>query len=627
MRITDSLSHKLLYIIGIAMSLFHILVLNFYPLSASVFRTIHLLFVLLMVFLMYPAAKDRNRANTVVSLVFLLISIATMVYSFFELENILARGGVWTTDADIVFGVLALLAVLEGARRSNGLALPLIAVFFILYALYGKYIPGMLGHTGYSMKRLITSLYTYEGIFGIALATAATYVTMFIIFAAVLEMTGAGNVFLELAKSLAGGLRGGPAKIAVLACALFGMISGSAVACVAATGSIIIPLMIKMKYDKIFSAAAVSSAAIGGQIMPPVMAAGAFLMAEFLGLPYVEIIKAATIPALMYFFTIWISIDSNAGKLGLVGLEKKEIPSFKAILKKDWMLLFPIVLLVVLLVVFKYSAIKCAFYSMIAGILASFFDRSRKQKLMEILDTLAAAARGIAPTACACACAGIVIGVIGLTGLGLKISTIIIGFSGGNLILALLLTMITAILFGMGLPTTVSYLLCVSVLSPALIDMGVLPLAAHLFIFYFACLSGITPPVALAAYTASGIAGTGPLRTAAEGTKLAVVAFFVPYMFVFNPSFLMAGELLDILWALVVGIAACYSIAGFMQGWLILRLGIGLRGAFFVTTILLFIQNKTLDALGLAAFCLLVIFLKQKANKMKRAEEGVRNGI
>lgn len=601
---------RVVYWAGVLMTLFHVVTLVFFPLPASAFRTCHMMFVTVMIFLTYPTLKGDGKGKTwIVSVVFLFLGIAAFVYAFFELENVLARGGIWTTNADIVFGVIAILVVLEAARRSNGLALPLIAVAFLLYALFGNYIPGMLGHTGYSIKRIITSLYTYDGIFGTALDTAATFVSMFIIFAAFLEKTGSGDVFLELAKSIAGKSRGGPAKVAVIACALFGTISGSAVACVAATGSIIIPLMIRMGYDRTLSGAAVSAASIGGQIMPPVMAAGAFLMAEFLGVKYIDVIKAALIPAVMYFFTIWVSIDCKAGKINLKGLSKDQIPSLVAVLKKDWLILMPLILLIVMLVVLKYSAITCAFYSMIASVVVCFFDKERRMGLVRILDTMAFAAKGIAPVAAACACAGIVIGVISLTGLGIKISTLIISLSGGRVIFALILSMVTAIIFGMGLPTTVSYILCVSVLAPVLIEMGIVPMAAHMFIFYFACLSGITPPVALAAYTGAGIANTSPIKTAAEGSKLAIIAFFLPYMFVFNTAFLMDGSFMEILWAVVIGIASCYSIAGFTQGWLIRRLNLPLRGGFFVAAAMLMWQNRVFDYVGLLLFAVLMVVL------------------
>jgi len=621
----DSFLSKSIYIIGALMSLFHITTLVFYPLPANIFRTTHLMFVLTMIYLTYSfSSKEGNKKIGTGNIVLLLAGLASCIYIAVEMNALLTRGGIWTTDADIILGIIAIVVVLEATRRSNGLALPLIAIGFMAYAFWGNHIPGMLGHKGYSLKRIITALYTYDGLFGTALDTAATFVTMFVIFAAFLEKTGAGDVFLELAKGVAGRARGGPAKIAVIACALFGTISGSAVACVAATGSIIVPLMIKLKYDNLFAGSVISSAAIGAQIMPPVMAAGAFLMAEFLGVPYLEVMRAAIIPALMYFFTIWISIDCKAAKINLKGLSKDEIPSTMAVLKKDWLILAPLILLIVLLVVFKLSAIACAFYSMVASIMVCYFDKERRMGLKKIIDTLAYSAKGIASVACACACAGLVIGVINLTGLGLKISTLIISLSGGRLIFALMLSMVTAIIFGMGLPTTVSYLLCVSVLSPVLINMGVLPIAAHMFIFYFACLSGITPPVALAAYTGASIAGTKSIPTASESCKLAVIAFFVPYMFVYNPAYLMQGSVPGIIWAVIVGITTCYAISGFVQGWFMVKLNAFARSGFFVATVLLLWQNLIFDIIGLAAFAALLVVLiirKKSQNKASALEE------
>lgn len=615
----DNLLNKIIYVIGALMSLFHIATLVFYPLPANVFRTTHLMFVLAMIYLTYSFSSREGKEKIGVSnIILLLAGLASCVYITIEMNNLLDRGGIWTTNADIIFGIIAIIVVLEATRRSNGLALPVIAIVFIAYGLWGKYIPGMLGHKGYSLKRIITSLYTYDGLFGTALDTAATFVAMFVIFAAFLEKTGAGDVFLELAKGIAGKSRGGPAKIAVIACALFGTISGSAVACVAATGSIIVPLMIKLKYDNLFSGSVISSAAIGAQIMPPVMAAGAFLMAEFLGVPYLEVMKAAIIPALMYFFTIWISIDAKAAKTNLRGLKKEEIPATIAVFKKGWLILLPLVLLIVLLVVFKLSAITCAFYSMVASIVVCYIDKERKMGFKKIGDTLAYSAKGIASVACACACAGLVIGIINLTGLGLKVSTLIISLSRGNVIFALILSMITAIIFGMGLPTTVSYLLCVSVLSPVLINMGVLPIAAHMFIFYFACLSGITPPVALAAYTGASIAGTKSIPTASESCKLGIIAFFVPYMFVFNPAFLMQDSLPNIAWAVIVGIATCYAISGLVQGWLIIKLNSFYRFGFLIATLLLLWQKVVFDIAGLVILLVLVVILTMKNKRQNK---------
>lgn len=614
----DRFIKKLIAAIGLIFGIYHIVVLNFVPRPSMAFRSFHLFLVLVLTFLIYPTfeKKDEKKGGIgILSIVFLLLSAASMIYAYFNIEGILLRGGIFTTQADIIFGFIAIVCVLEATRRTNGLALPIIGLVFVAYTFFGQYLPGMLGHSGYSVKRIITTLFTYDGIFGTALVTAATFVVMFIIFAAFLEKTGAGTAFFDLASAIAGGARGGPAKVAVIACALFGTISGSAVACVAACGSIIIPLMIRMNYDKTLSAAAVSSAAIGGQIMPPVMAAGAFLMAEYLGIKYLDVVTAAIIPAIMYFFTIWISVDAIAAKNGLNGVNKDELPQLKAVLKKDWLLFLPLVLLIVLLTVVGYSAIKSAFFAMLACVIVCAFKKETRMSIKAVGETLIASAKGSASTACACACAGIVIGCISLTGLGLKISSLIIGFSHGNVLPALILSMLTAILFGMGLPTTVSYILCANVLAPVLTSMGIAPLAAHMFIFYFACLSGITPPVALAAYTGAGIAGSKAIQTASEGCKLAIVAFFVPYMFVYNTAFLMQGSMFNILWAVLCGIVMCYALTAAIQGFMVKRLNVVWRLVFFACAIFMFLQFKICDVIGLVMFAVLLATLLMKKKK------------
>jgi len=601
----DRFCKKFAYFTGIAMSIYHVVVLIFFPLSPDKFRSTHLLFVTLMIFLTCPAGRKQGEKIGLNNILLIVLSFSTCAYAYLQIVNLYAKLGVWINAADIVFGVICIIVVLEAARRTTGLALPIISVVFMLYGLFGQYIPGVLGHTGYSIKRLIFAIYSYDGIFGTPLETCATYVVMFILFSSFLEKTGAGEYFLELAKAVAGHLRGGPAKMAVISSALFGTISGSAVANVAGTGSITIPLMKKIGYRSQFAGAVEAVASTGGQIMPPIMAAGAFLMADILGISYLDIAKAAVIPALLYFFTVWISIDFESAKVGLEGLKKEDIPSVKKLIKEGWTLLLPLVILIFLMVVVRYSAIRSAFFCMIACMAVCLLDKKRKFTWKDFCDTCYEGGKGASLVAGACACAGIVIGVMGLTGLGGKISSLVISFSDGWLILALLLSMLTAILFGMGLPTTVSYLLCVSVLSPVLIDMGVAPLAAHLFIFYFACLSAITPPVALAAYTGAGIAGGKPIATAFEATKLGAVAFFVPYMFVFNPAFLLEGDLPQIGWSLLVGICSCFAVAACCQGYFILRLNWALRCGFAVDAGLLFYQDVAMDLWGILLFALL----------------------
>ena len=609
---------KMLYILGIGMSLFHIISLIFVPMPSQVFLPVHLFFVLTMLYLRYPLTKKRGKSIEkfhLDNIALLLVSIAVCVYAFFEIENIAKRGGVRTTNADIIFGFLAILVVLEGARRTTGVALPVIACVFMLYVCFGDKIPGMLGHTGYSLKRFITSIYSYQGLFGTALSTVATYVVMFMIFATFLEMTGAGDAFLQLALCVAGKLRGGPAKVAVIASALFGSISGSAVANVAGTGVFTIPLMKKTGYRNDFAGAVEAVASTGGQIMPPVMAAGAFLMAEFLGIKYTAVAKAALLPAILYFISCWIAIDAEAGKQGLSGLKKDEIPNAGTVFKKHWLKLVPIVVLIVMLVVFSYSALKSAFICMVICVIVCLFDKENKLTIRKIFDALASSAKGVVSVAAACACAGLVIGSVNLTGFGLKLSTIIINFSHGNLIVALLLSMVTAIIFGMGLPTTVSYILCVTVLAPVLIQLGIKPISAHMFIFYFACLSGITPPVALAAYTGAGIADAKPLKTAVEATKLAIISYFLPFMFVFNTAYLLDGSALDIVHAVVSGIILCFCVAAAAQGYFVKKLNPVWRGVFLAAAGLLVYQNIITDIIGIVVFIAGFVFLKLEQKK------------
>lgn len=543
-------------------------------------------------------------------IIFLVLSIITFGYALRELEGILERGGIHTTTLDLLFGTLAIILVLEATRRTVGIALPIITIIFLLYAQFGSYIPGNLGHSGYSYKRIITSLFTYDGIFGTPMAVTITFVAMFIIFAAILNLTGVGNIFLDLSKAVAGGYRGGPAKMATIASGLFGSISGSAVANVAATGSLTIPMMKKLGYKKSYAGAIEAAASTGGQFMPPIMAAGAFLMAEIVGVPYIEIMKAALIPSLLFYITMWFSIDFRSAKIGLEGLPPNEIPEWKKILVKDGYLLLPILILITALVVFQYSPIKSAFISLLVSLLLGFIKRDTRPNIKTFVSSLIESSMGIVRIVAPVACAGLVIGVIGLTGLGGKIASLIIGFSSGSVIMALILSMITAIVFGMGLPTTVSYLLVVAVLAPVLSDLGVMPIAAHLFIFYFACLSGITPPVGLAAYTGANIAGSPPIRTAFLASRLAIAAFILPFLFVFNNSLLMHGNWLNILLAFITATFGVIALAAGLEGWLIGNLSIWKRVILVAIAFLMIYPEWVTDLVGIFTFFGLMVFQK-----------------
>lgn len=600
----------LLKLVGVLLSIFVIVTLNFVPLGPDIFRPAIVLLSAVTIFLFY---RSKYLWADVLLLV---LSVLTFGYALKEIEGVLDRGGIFTTNLDLIFGTLAILLVLEMTRRTVGIALPIVGLFFFIYAIFGHLLPGELAHNGYSYKRIVTALFTYNGIFGMPVAVASTFVAMFIIFAAILELTGVGRIFLDLSKGLAGRSRGGPAKMATLASALFGSISGSAVANVASTGSFTIPMMKKLGYKGTFAGAVEAAASTGGQIMPPIMAAGAFLMADILGVPYTEIIKAALIPAILYFATIWLSIDLRSIKTGLAGLPANEIPDIKKLLKKEGFLLLPLLILIIELAVFKVSPIRAALIAMIVSLLLSIFNKANRPNIKGLYNSLFTASKGIVSIIAPVACAGIVIGVIGLTGIGGKIASLVIGLSGGHLFVALFLAMLTAIIFGMGLPTTVSYLLVVSVLAPVLSELGVQPIAAHLFVFYYACLSGITPPVALAAYTGANIAGASPMKTSIEASRLAVAAYILPFYFVMEPALLMNGSWASIGFVTIVAAIGIFSFATGLEGWLLTKLSLWQRGLLLFASLIIIMPGLITDVVGicLILFIILIQFFKTRTN-------------
>ncbi len=604
--------------IGIVMTLFLVVVLNFKPIEASKFRTIYLLCICLMVFLIYDRKGKKTFTVSLDKVVLIAASFFSIIYAFFQLEEILRRGGISTTRWDLIAGTVAVLVVLEATRRTIGNALPLISIFFIAYTFLGRYIPGFLGHNGYNYKRIITALYTYDGIFGTPLDVGATFVAMFLVFGGFLEVTGAGDFFLQLSMALAGRQRGGPAKIATVASGFFGSISGSAVANVVGTGTFTIPLMKKIGYERSFAGAVEAAASTGGQIMPPVMAAGAFLMAEILGVPYLQIIKAAIIPAILYFIIIWITVDLRAAKTGLSGLQADQVPDWRIILKRQGFMLVPLFILIYSLVIVRQSPIRAAFWSLLCCLVIMLLQQKDLKKSLRITkDALYNSALAITAVAPAAACAGLVISAIGLTGLGLKIAAIIISVSKGSLWLGLILSMVTAIIFGMGLPTTVSYILCATILAPPLIQMGILPIAAHMFIFYFACLSGITPPVAMAAFAAASIAESDPMSTGFMACRLAAAGFILPYIFVYNPIMLMQGSVAvgQLALSICTALIGCYALGAASEGWLYCNLNRPCRIVLAAAALSLINPGFRSDAFGLVCFLGVVAYQYNLAKK------------
>jgi TRAP transporter 4TM/12TM fusion protein len=560
--------HTAVRLVAIAMSAFQVYVLAFYPMDPFQLRAIHLTFACVLIFLIFkPGAHSSASKVPFLDLLLCFLTIASTAYIFIDFDELIQRTGVDPTTWDIVFGTCFLLLVLEITRRTTGYALVILAVVFILYGLLGHLLPEALRHTGYSYSRMISFLFGTEGIFTIPLGVSCTYVFLFILFGSFLSSSGAGVTFTELAKSLAGWARGGPAKISVMASSLFGTISGSAVANVMVDGWMTIPLMRSVGYRPQMAAAIEAVASTGGQIMPPVMGAGAFIMAEVLGVTYTKIIIAAAIPAILYYFALYWMIDFEALRYNLKGIPRAELPTASSVLVRQGHLLLPIIVLLYSLIVLETSPIRAGLWSSLAIVIVSYFRRVTRMGWRKISEAMEGGAKGVLEVAATCACAGIIIGVMALTGLGVRISSTLIALSYNFLPLALFLTMIVAFLLGMGLPTTAAYVICASTIAPGLTQMGVPALAAHMFIFYFACLSAITPPVALAAFAAAGIARTSLWGVGLCAVKIAAAGYIIPYMFVYGPPLLMIGTWEEIIYSLATACVGTVCLAGGIQGW------------------------------------------------------------
>ncbi len=510
----------------------------FLTLPPQIHRPIHLAFGLGLVFLLFPGrAKGNNDkigiANTIMSILAVLVSL----YWVFDYEGLVMRTGNYTT-LDLVVGGVAILLVMEAARRVVGLPIAIIAIIFLLYTYFGPYMPGFLEHRGVNVSRIIGHTYfTLEGILGSPIAVSSTFIFLFILFGAFLEKTGVGDYFNDLSLVIAGRRIGGPAKVAVFSSALQGTISGSSVANVVTSGAFTIPMMKRLGYRPEFAAAVEASSSTGGQIMPPIMGAAAFLMAEFIGVPYFEIAKAAILPAILFFVGIWIMTHFEAKRLGLRGLTQEELPDKKEVLKKIYLLL-PIFIIIGVLSM-GYSAERSAVIGIISCVIVGAFRKETRMGLRDILDAFAAGARTALGVVAATACAGIIVGTVTLTGIGLKLANGLLDMAGGVPILALFFTMIASLILGMGTPTTANYIITSTIAAPALVLMGVPDIAAHMFTFYFGIVADITPPVALAAFAASGIAKSKPIQTGVESTRLSIAAFMAPYIFVLSPQLLL----------------------------------------------------------------------------------------
>jgi len=616
---------KAVTVIAVVTSLYHLLYAYIHPFFALDHRALHWMFMSILAFALYPLSRKWSPKNrmSLFDGIFLAVSCGICIWIFIYSTPILNRAGAFQ-PLDVALGTLLVLVVLEASRRTTGPAVPLIALFFILYAIFGPYLPDYFAHRGYSIKRLSTYLaLSTDGIFGVPLGVSANFILLFILYGALLRKTGAGQFFTDVAFALTGGTRGGPAKAAVASSTFFGMISGSSVANTVTTGSFTIPLMKRTGYPDYFAAGVEASSSTMGQIMPPIMGAAAFIMAEFLAVPYIKVCIAAAIPASLAFFSTFMQVHFRAVSLGLSGIPRADLPSIRGAFAAGWHHLFSIFILIYFLMQ-NYSPERAVFWAIMTTITTSFLMALVRREPLDllgryILEGLKEGATGAVEVAAACAAAGIIIGSITMTGLGIQFSSIVIDASMGHLYLALPFTMVACLFLGMGVPTTAQYVIISSLVAPALIQMGVLAMSAHLFILYFGTRADITPPVALAAYAGAGVAGSNPWKTGLSAFQLGIAGFIIPFMFVYSPELILVGSPLRIILATATAAFGIVCLAAGVQKCLMIQATWYEAVLLIVIALLLIKPGIPTDAAGIGLFA--IVFVLQWIRK-KRLKNG-----
>ena len=580
-------------------------------------KAIHLGLVLVIFFLDYAIRADRKWYLRVIDVLCMLGSGAAIVYLISIDQTIDLRSGLIYTS-DIVFGLILIIVLMEATRRVVGLSLAIVVAVFIAYAFLGPQMPGFLRHPGMNINRFISVTFLgTDGIFGTPIYASASYIVLFIILGALFNETGVGDYFTKLASRAFGRFRGGPAKIAVIASGLFGSISGSAIANVIGTGTFTIPMMKKCGFEDEYAAAVEASASTGGQIMPPVMGATAFLIAEYLGVPYFDLVKAALIPAVLFYVAILMTVDLYARKHDIKGVSTDELPAWKTLLKNIY-LIIPLAYLIFAMSVLRMTVAKAGITSLMVTIVCTAISKANRITPAKLARVVRSSINGTKPVAIACAVVGIIIGVVMGSGLGFRMSTILVKISSGHQIILLVLTMLVSLILGMGVPTTAAYLMLALLVVPALKQMHVLPMAAHLFIFYFGIISNVTPPVALAAYAAAGLARCNPTRTGFVAFRLSLSGFILPFMFVYNPVLLMQGSALDILQSLATALVGIYCLSASMEKYVwkfeVYQIE---RILLFAAALLLIVPGILTDLIGLAILAAVIGFrvLKSRSNK------------
>jgi len=593
---------------GIGLSLFELYTAGMVAMTAMRHRAVFLTCILVMTFLLKPirrgGRRDRLTPDLCVDLALAAVSVAIGLYIFIGLQGIFDRQGDWS-PWDFRVGVALVLLVLEATRRVIGWNLTVIAGLFLLYGVFGPYMPDLIVHKGYSLERIATTLsLTTEGIFGLPLGVASTFVFIFILFGSFLEKTGAGNFFINISYSVTGRFAGGPAKTAVVASGFMGSVAGSAVANVVATGSFTIPMMKRVGYRKHVAAAVEAAASTGGQLMPPIMGAGAFLMAEFTQVPYLEIIKIAFIPAVLYFFSVILFVHFEAHKQGIWGLPKEELPRVGESLREGIHFLVPVAILITVLLM-NYSPMMSGFVAILSLYVTALFRKRSRISFRTLLATLEQGARNAVLVAVACAAAGIIVGIVNLTGTGLHFSSLVVSLSQGIPLLALALVAFTSLLLGMGLPVTASYIVLIILAGPGLTDLGIPLITAHMIVFWYSQDANVTPPVALESFAASGIAGSSPMKTAFTSWKLAKGIYIIPVIMAYHPL-LLDGPPWEVVKTVVFSVLAIISFVACLERFFFTAMTWTESILHGVAAIMIIWADSTVNWIGFALFLLIV---------------------
>lgn len=605
---------RLIFVLSVFICLFHIYITLTTSIGVMRQRVFHTFCLMLLWYLYQVKRQDVSKAKRIGSWFLVAYTFIIAIYYVIGTQSTaLMQKGIWgISTMDAIIGLLFIVLILEISRETIGIALPIIAIIFLVYAIMGPFLPEMIAHRGYDIPYITSYIcWTNEGIFGTPIGAAVSFVVLYIIFGELLDQFGAGKFFIDLSYALTGRMRGGPAEASVLSSALMGSINGSAVANVVTTGTFTIPLMKQVGYRKEYAGAVEAVASTGGQILPPVMGAAAFVMADMTGIAYSTIIISALIPGILYYVSLGIAVYLEAGRMGIKPEKSTKLKNAKLILKEGWFHLIPLAVLLICLLGFGFSANYSAIFAIvtisIVGIIRSLFV-NHKFPWTQFKNVAIHASKGSIAVSVACASAGIVIGIVSMTGLGVRFAQIVFDLSGGKIFLMLLMSMVACIILGMGLPSTAAYVIAATVAAPALTKAGISVMASNLFVFYFAIISFITPPVAIAAYAAAGLAESDTMKTGLQAFLLGIAGFVIPFLFVYHPGILILGtSAVATLWACLVSLCSVVMMAVCVEGWWGKNLRPSTRLVCFLAATLSIIPNSITGASGVALALILVL--------------------